>query len=145
MDWLGYKLSVAVGVGFIATAGVAAEFGVVMLLYLDAALQRYRIHDRLQSWDDLKQAVVEGTLLRLRPMAMTLTMVVGGLLPIMFGQGAGADVMKRIAAPMVGGMSTAALLALLVIPAVFALWQKRRLKLGGMPLQRDVISNANRS
>ena len=145
VDWLGYKLSVAVGVGFIATAGVAAEFGVVMLLYLDAALERRKIHERLNTWDDLKQTVIEGTLLRLRPMAMTLTMVVGGLLPIMFSEGAGADVMKRIAAPMVGGMLTAALLALLVIPAVYALWQRRRLGLGAGPATRDVLSNANRS
>ncbi len=130
VDWLGYKLSVAVGVGFIATAGVASEFGVVMLLYLDSTVARRKIHGTLNTWEDVKDAVVEGTLLRLRPMAMTLTMVVGGLLPIMFSDGAGADVMKRIAAPMVGGMITAALLALLVIPAVYALWQKRRLGSG---------------
>ena len=128
IDWLGYKLSVAVAVGFIATAGVAAEFGVVMLLYLDAALTRRKEHDALKTWEDLKQTVIEGTLLRLRPMAMTLTMVVGGLLPIMYSSGAGADVMKRIAAPMVGGMLTAALLALLVIPAVYAIWQKHLLR-----------------
>ncbi|MHB1604713.1 MAG: efflux RND transporter permease subunit, partial [Acidithiobacillus ferrooxidans] len=127
--WLGYKLSVAVAVGFIALAGVAAEFGVVMLLYLDQALIRRQVRGALQSWHDLQLAVIEGTMLRLRPLAMTLTLVVGGLLPIMFSHGAGADVMKRIAAPMVGGMFSAALLALLVIPALYALWQKRRLGL----------------
>ena len=127
--WLGYKLSVAVAVGFIALAGVAAEFGVVMLLYLDQALIRHQAHNTLQSWHDLQLAVIEGTMLRLRPLAMTFTLVVGGLLPIMFSHGAGADVMKRIAAPMVGGMFSAALLALLVIPALYALWQKRRLGL----------------
>ncbi|MHB0889023.1 efflux RND transporter permease subunit [Acidithiobacillus sp.] len=127
--WLGYKLSVAVAVGFIALAGVAAEFGVVMLLYLDQALSRHQASNRLQSWHDLQLAVIEGTMLRLRPLAMTFTLVVGGLLPIMFSHGAGADVMKRIAAPMVGGMFSAALLALLVIPALYALWQKRRLGL----------------
>ncbi|WP_437556708.1 efflux RND transporter permease subunit [Acidithiobacillus sulfuriphilus] len=127
--WLGYKLSVAVAVGFIALAGVAAEFGVVMLLYLDQALIRHQASNRLQSWHDLQLAVIEGTMLRLRPLAMTFTLVVGGLLPIMFSHGAGADVMKRIAAPMVGGMFSAALLALLVIPALYALWQKRRLGL----------------
>ena len=130
---LGYKLSVAVGVGFIATAGVASEFGVVMLLYLDMALEHRQGRGELNNWEDLKQAIAEGTLLRLRPMAMTLTMVVGGLLPIMFSEGAGADVMKRIAAPMVGGMLTASPLALLVIPAVYALWQKRRLGSGTKP------------
>ena len=127
--WLDYKLSVAVAVGFIALAGVAAEFGVVMLLYLDQALIRRQARDALQNWHDLRLAVIEGTMLRLRPLAMTLTLVVGGLLPIMFSHGAGADVMKRIAAPMVGGMFSAALLALLVIPALYALWQKRRLGL----------------
>ncbi|MHB1580636.1 MAG: efflux RND transporter permease subunit, partial [Acidithiobacillus sp.] len=127
--WLNYKLSVAVAVGFIALAGVAAEFGVVMLLYLDQALLRRQARDALRSWHDLRLAVIEGTMLRLRPLAMTLTLVVGGLLPIMFSHGAGADVMKRIAAPMVGGMFSAALLALLVIPALYALWQKRRLGL----------------
>ncbi|WP_409409088.1 CusA/CzcA family heavy metal efflux RND transporter [Acidithiobacillus ferriphilus] len=127
--WLGYKLSVAVAVGFIALAGVAAEFGVVMLLYLDQALIRRQARGALQTWHDLRLAVIEGTMLRLRPLAMTLTLVVGGLLPIMFSHGAGADVMKRIAAPMVGGMFSAALLALLVIPALYALWQKRRLGL----------------
>ncbi|CDQ11673.1 Copper efflux system, membrane component (plasmid) [Acidithiobacillus ferrivorans] len=127
--WLGYKLSVAVDVGFIALAGVAAEFGIVMILYLDQALLRRQARDALQTWHDLRLAVIEGTMLRLRPLAMTLTLVVGGLLPIMFSHGAGADVMKRIAAPMVGGMFSAALLALLVIPALYALWQKRRLGL----------------
>ncbi|MBU2723478.1 efflux RND transporter permease subunit, partial [Acidithiobacillus ferridurans] len=106
--WLGYKLSVAVAVGFIALAGVAVEFGVVMLLYLDQALLRRQARDTLQSWHDLQLAVIEGTMLRLRPLAMTFTLVVGGLLPIMFSHGAGADVMKRIAAPMVGGMFSAA-------------------------------------
>ncbi|WP_297392072.1 efflux RND transporter permease subunit, partial [Acidiferrobacter sp.] len=125
--WLGYKLSVAVAVGFIAQAGVAAEFGVVMLLYLDQALARHRARDALKTWHDLRLAVMEGTMLRLRPLAMTLTLVVGGLLPIMFSHGAGADVMKRIAAPIVGGMFSAALLALLVVPALYALWQRRRL------------------
>ncbi|MDA8258134.1 MAG: efflux RND transporter permease subunit, partial [Betaproteobacteria bacterium] len=82
-----------------------------------------------RDWRELKLAITEGTLLRLRPMNMTFAIVIGGLLPIMFSHGTGADVMKRIAAPMVGGMFTAGLLALLVIPAVYALWQKRRLGL----------------
>ena len=127
--WLGYKFSVAVAVGFIAQAGVATEFGVVMLVYLDQALSRHRARDALKTWHDLRLAVIEGTMLRLRPLAMTLTLVVGGLLPIMFSRGAGADVMKRIAAPIVGGMFSAAILALLVIPALYVLWQRRRLGL----------------
>ncbi len=126
---LGYKLSVAVAVGFIAQAGVAAEFGVVMLLYLDQALERHQMSGALKTWHDLQRAVIEGTMLRLRPLTMTMTLVVGGLLPIMFSDGAGADVMKRIAAPIVGGMFSTALLALLVIPALYTLWQRRRLGL----------------
>ncbi|MHB8549285.1 MAG: efflux RND transporter permease subunit, partial [Thermoplasmataceae archaeon] len=127
--WLGYKLSVGAAVGFIALAGVTAEFGVVMLLYLDQALKRRQAQGALQSRADLHQAIIEGTMLRLRPLAMTFTLVVGGLLPVMFSHRAGADVMKRIAAPMVGGMFSAALLALVVVPAVYALWQRRRLGL----------------
>ncbi|MBU2801963.1 efflux RND transporter permease subunit [Acidithiobacillus caldus] len=126
---LHYKLSVAVVVGFIALAGVAAEFGVVMLLYLDAAVYRRRARNALENWHDLQLAVVEGSMLRLRPLVMTLTLVVVGLLPIMFSHGTGADMMRRIAAPVVGGMFSAALLALLVIPALYALWQRRRWKL----------------
>ncbi len=127
--WLGYKLSVGVAVGFIALAGVTAEFGVVMLLYLDQALNRRQAQGTLQSRADLQQAIIEGTMLRLRPLAMTFTLVVGGLLPVLFSHGAGADMMKRIAAPMVGGMFSAALLALVVVPAVYTLWQRRRLGL----------------
>ncbi|MHB1586350.1 MAG: efflux RND transporter permease subunit [Acidiferrobacteraceae bacterium] len=124
---LGYKLSVAVAVGFIALAGVASEFGVVMLLYLDQSVERRRSEGHLRSSEDLHQAIIEGTLLRLRPMVMTFAAVVGGLLPIMFSHGAGADVMQRIAAPMVGGMVSAALLSLVVIPALYWLWQRRML------------------
>ncbi|WP_215843612.1 CusA/CzcA family heavy metal efflux RND transporter [Acidithiobacillus montserratensis] len=126
---LHYKISVAVVVGFIALAGVAVEFGVVMLLYLDQSLQRRRARDALQNWHDLQLAIVEGSMLRLRPLVMTFTLVVGGLLPIMLSDGSGADIMKRIAAPMIGGMLSATLLALLVIPALYALWQRWRLKL----------------
>lgn len=125
---LHYKLSVAVVVGFIALAGVAVEFGVVMLLYLDQALQRRRARDALQNWHDLQLAIMEGSMLRLRPLAMTFTLVVVGLLPIMLSEGTGADMMKRIAAPIIGGMLSATLLALLVIPALYALWQRRRLR-----------------
>ncbi|UTV80057.1 CusA/CzcA family heavy metal efflux RND transporter [Acidithiobacillus sp. YTS05] len=125
---LHYKLSVAVVVGLIALSGVATEFGVVMLLYLDEAVYRRRTRNALQNWHDLQLAVVEGSMLRLRPLAMTFTLVVVGLLPIMLSHGTGADMMKRIAAPVIGGMFSAALLALLVIPALYALWQKRRWK-----------------
>ncbi|MHB1832343.1 MAG: efflux RND transporter permease subunit [Acidiferrobacteraceae bacterium] len=124
---LHYKLSVAVAVGFIALAGVASEFGVVMLLYLDQSVECWRSTGRLRTVEDLEQAIIEGTLLRLRPMVMTFATVVGGLLPIMFSRGVGADVMKRIAAPMVGGMISAAALSLVVIPVLYGLWQRSRL------------------
>ena len=126
---LGYNLSVAVAVGFIALAGVAAEFGVVMIVYLDNALKRYTEEGRLSSVSDLKAAIMEGAVLRVRPKAMTVAVVVAGLLPIMLSAGSGSEVMKRIAAPMVGGMITAPLLSLFVIPVIYLLWKQRALKL----------------
>ncbi|MDA8419650.1 MAG: CusA/CzcA family heavy metal efflux RND transporter [Pseudomonadota bacterium] len=125
---LGYKLSLAVAVGFIAAAGVAAEFGVVLLLYLNQALTRRREEGRLRTWEDVRDAVIEGTTRRLRPINMTAMVVVAGLLPIFVSKGAGADVMKRIAAPFMGAMITAPALSLLVIPVVYALWQWRTLR-----------------
>ena len=124
--WLGYILSVAVGVGFIALAGVAAEFGVVMLLYIDKAVEESR-QLSCQSVDRvvLRQAVVQGALMRVRPKMMTVAVIVAGLLPVMFSDGAGSEAMKRIAAPLVGGMLTAPLLSLFVIPALYWSWQGR--------------------
>jgi len=125
---LGYELSVAVGVGFIALAGVAVEIGVIMLVYLNQAIRR-RIASaaaggRDLSRDDLEQAIVEGAVLRIRPVMMTVAATIGGLLPIMFGSGTGSEVMRRIAAPMVGGMVSATVLTLIVIPASFLLWRR---------------------
>jgi Cu(I)/Ag(I) efflux system membrane protein CusA/SilA len=122
---LGYHLSVATGVGFIALAGVAAEFGVVMLLYLKHALQ-----DRVRAGLAIDRAVVldavrEGAVLRVRPKAMTVAVILAGLLPIVWGSGTGAEVMSRIAAPMLGGMVTAPLLSLFVVPAAFVLMRSR--------------------
>jgi len=125
---LGYELSVAVAVGFIALAGVAAEFGVIMLIYLDSALKRYREDGRLNSEAELKQAIEEGAVLRVRPKAMTVAVIIAGLLPIMLSHGTGSEVMQRIAAPMVGGMITAPLLSLFVVPAIYLLWKRRSLK-----------------
>jgi Cu(I)/Ag(I) efflux system membrane protein CusA/SilA len=122
---LGYNLSVAVAVGFIALAGVAAEFGVVMLLYLDNAIENLRRAGRLNNRHDLHQAIIQGALLRIRPKMMTVSVIVAGLLPVMFSEGAGAEVMKRIAAPLVGGMLTAPLLSLIVIPVLYSWWQGR--------------------
>ena len=118
---LGYQLSVAVGVGFIALAGVAVEIGVVMLVYLNQAIRRREIATE----EDVQEAVIEGALLCIRPVIMTVAATIGGLLPIMFGSGTGSEVMRRIAAPMVGGMISATILTLAVIPALFLLWRRR--------------------
>ena len=126
--WLaGYNTSVAVWVGFIALAGVAAETGVVMLLYLDEAWKERRATDRLHTEADLIAAVREGAVDRLRPKVMTVATVILGLAPILWSHGTGADVMKRIAAPMVGGMVTSTVLTLVVIPALYLLWRRRSL------------------
>jgi Cu(I)/Ag(I) efflux system membrane protein CusA/SilA len=121
---LGYNLSVAVAVGFIALAGVAAEFGVVMLVYLDNALKHREAEGRLRNIRDLKDGIEEGAVLRIRPKAMTVATIFAGLLPIMLLGGVGSEVMQPIAAPMVGGMITAPLLSLFVLPALYLLWRK---------------------
>jgi Cu(I)/Ag(I) efflux system membrane protein CusA/SilA len=120
---LGFNWSVATGVGFIALAGVTAETGVIMLLYLDQAWTARRQANGVSA-RDLYEAIVEGAVLRLRPKMMTVTTVVVGLLPIFWGHGAGSTVMRRIAAPMVGGMVSATVLTLVVIPVVYSLWQE---------------------
>jgi copper/silver efflux system protein len=128
---LDYNLSVAVAIGFIALAGVAAETGVVMLTFLNQSYHRYAseadAHGRDMTRADLVNAVIDGALLRLRPKVMTFCAIVGGLLPIMYSNGAGNEVLRRIAAPMVGGMLTAAVLTLLIVPAVYLLWRQRGL------------------
>ena len=122
---LGHNLSVASAVGFIALAGVAAEFGVIMLLYLKQAWQA-RLEKGRDSEEDLLDAIREGAVLRVRPKAMTVAVIVAGLLPLFWGGGTGSEVMQRIAAPMVGGMISAPLLSMLVVPAVYLLIQRRR-------------------
>jgi Cu(I)/Ag(I) efflux system membrane protein CusA/SilA len=124
---LGYNWSVAVAIGFIALSGVAAETGVVMLIYLDNAWKAKQQRDQQASSRDLYDAIVEGAVERLRPKIMTVTAIMAGLLPILWGNGAGASVMKRIAAPMVGGMVSSTILTLAVIPAVYALVHEREL------------------
>jgi Cu(I)/Ag(I) efflux system membrane protein CusA/SilA len=121
---LGYNWSVAVAVGFIALAGVAAETGVVMLIYLDHAWNERLSRSGHPTLPDLYAAVVEGAVERVRPKMMTVTAIMAGLLPILWGDGAGASVMKRVAAPMVGGMISSAVLTLVVIPAVYSLWKE---------------------
>ncbi len=128
---LNYNLSVAVAVGFIALAGVAAETGVVMLIYLDhawaAVRQKSALAGRPPTATDLYAAVMEGAVERVRPKMMTVVAIMAGLLPIMWSTGAGSEVMRRIAAPMVGGMISSTILTLLVIPAIYALIEERRL------------------
>jgi Cu(I)/Ag(I) efflux system membrane protein CusA/SilA len=125
---LDYNLSVAVGVGAIALAGVAAEIGVIMLTYLDNAYNDRKYNDKMKNLEDLKQAIFEGSAQRIRPIFMTVCAITGGLLPIMWGTGTGATVMKRIAAPMVGGMVSATILSLVVIPVIYYLWKSREVK-----------------
>jgi copper/silver efflux system protein len=134
MWWLNYQLSVAVAVGFIALAGVAAETGVIMLIYLDHAWAEIRARraaeGRLPCAADLYQAVMEGAVHRVRPKMMTVVAIMAGLLPIMWSSGTGAEVMSRIAAPMVGGMISSTVLTLAVIPALYALVKEWRLRKG---------------
>jgi Cu(I)/Ag(I) efflux system membrane protein CusA/SilA len=124
--FLGYELSVAVAVGFIALAGVAAEFGVVMMVYLDEAVKRHRP----ATYPELRTAVVEGAVQRVRPKAMTAAVIFAGLMPIMFGSGTGSEVMRRIAAPLVGGMMTAPLVSMLLIPVLYLWWKGRGMHRG---------------
>ncbi len=133
--WLHYDLSVAVGVGFIALAGVSVEIGVVMLVYLNQAFRRHQqlalAEKRPMNRDNLRTAIIEGALLRVRPIMMTVAAIIAGLLPIMLGHGTGSEVMRRIAAPMVGGMLSATVLTLMVIPATYLLWRQRALRRQG--------------
>ena len=130
---LDYNLSVAVWVGIIALAGVDAETGVIMLLYLEHAYEKWRSEGRMRSIRDLHEAIIEGAVKRIRPKVMTIMAILMGLLPIMWSHGAGADVMKRIAAPMIGGVLSSFLLELLVYPAIFDIWR-------GWKLRRDVAA-----
>lgn len=118
---LDYNLSVAVGVGFIALAGVAVEIGVLMLVYMNQSVKKLGVNART---DELRHAIIEGALLRVRPIMMTVTAIIAGLIPIMLATGTGAEVMQRIATPMVGGMISATVLTLLLLPAIFYQYQK---------------------
>ncbi|MFQ5570492.1 MAG: efflux RND transporter permease subunit [Rhodothermales bacterium] len=132
-----YDLSVAVGVGFIALAGVAAEIGVIMLTYLDHAYQDKLMRGEMRSLEDLKEAVFKGTAQRIRPIFMTVTAIIAGLVPIMWGHGTGSQVMKRIAAPMVGGMISTTVLCLLMLPTIYFLWKSREVKRMAQELENE--------
>lgn len=125
---LDYNMSIAVWVGIIALAGLDAETGVIMLLYLDLAYEKWKREGRLNNKKDLRDAIMYGAVKRIRPKIMTVSVILAGLIPIMFSTGTGSDIMKRIAAPMIGGVITSAILELLIYPSIYMLWKERRLK-----------------
>ena len=135
--WEGFNLSVATTVGFIALAGVAAEFGVVMLLYLKHGIEAHMTPGNPVTGSQIEDGIRDGAVLRVRPKAMTVAVLIAGLLPIFWGQGTGSEIMSRIAAPMVGGMITAPLLSLFIIPAAYRLMRLRQARSGGSRAQRS--------
>ena len=128
LSFLGYHMSTAVWVGVIALAGLDAETGIVMLLYLDLAYNKWKGEGRIKTLTDIRDSVMEGAVKRIRPKIMTVSVILAGLVPIMFSTGTGADVMKRIAAPMVGGVVTSTILELIIYPAIYVIWKERELK-----------------
>jgi Cu(I)/Ag(I) efflux system membrane protein CusA/SilA len=120
---LGYNMSVAVGVGFIALAGLATETGIVMLVYLDEVFKRKKSDNQMKTAEDLHDSIVEGAVDRVRPKIMTVATTLIGLLPVMYGSGAGSQIMKRIAAPMVGGLVSSTIMTLIIIPVIYDLWK----------------------
>ncbi|WP_262032615.1 efflux RND transporter permease subunit, partial [Microvirga sp. Mcv34] len=140
MWWLGFNMSVAVAVGFIALAGVAAETGVIMLIYLDHAMKEVQAaraaQGRAFTREDLYEAIMVGAVERVRPKMMTVVAIMAGLIPILWSTGTGSEIMQRIAVPMIGGMVSSTVLTLVVIPAIYALVKGR-----GLPRQQDTISS----
>ena len=128
----GYNMSVAVWIGVIALAGLDAETGVVMLLYLDLAYDEWIRKGLMRGADDLRDAIYHGAVKRVRPKAMTAAVIIAGLVPILWSQGAGADVMKRIATPMIGGVVTSLIMELVVYPAIYFVWRSRRISTGSL-------------
>jgi copper/silver efflux system protein len=136
---LGYNMSIGVWIGLIALMGVDAETGVFMLLYLDLAYEQRKRENRMSTWEDLQEAIVTGAAKRIRPKFMTVATMVAGLVPILWSMGAGADAMKRIATPMVGGIFTSFALELLVYPALYAVWKSRELMLKEIVLDEEAL------
>ena len=128
MYLLDYNLSIAAAVGFIALGGVAVEIGVVMLVYLNQAVASHSADGRSGNEAELTAAIIDGAALRVRPIAMTVAVIIAGLLPVMWGIGSGSEIMRRIAAPMIGGMITAPLLSMFVVPVVYLLIRRRGLR-----------------
>jgi Cu(I)/Ag(I) efflux system membrane protein CusA/SilA len=146
MWWLGFNFSVAVAVGFIALAGVAAETGVIMLIYLDSAMKELHAQRLAEGKPfgraDLHEAIMRGAVERVRPKMMTVVAIMAGLLPIMWSTGAGSEVMQRIAVPMIGGMVSSTVLTLIVIPAVYALIKGWGLSRSSLAMPDSVPSSA---
>ena len=141
LDFMDYNLSTAVWVGLIAVAGVAAETGIVMVVYLDEAFLRYMREGRIEKPEDVDAAVVEGASARVRPLVMTVATTVLGLLPLLWESGVGADVSARTAAPVVGGLWSCMLLTLLVLPAAYAMWRRHQVRVGAsVSAPRDVAA-----
>jgi Cu(I)/Ag(I) efflux system membrane protein CusA/SilA len=128
LHFLDYNLSIAVWVGMIALAGLDAETGVVMLLYLDLAYEEWERKGKMRSREDLKEAIMYGAVKRIRPKLMTVGVILAGLIPVMFSSGAGSDIMKRIAAPMIGGVVTSEILELTIYPAIYLIWKGRKFR-----------------
>jgi len=139
--WLGYPLSAPVWVGLLSVAGLAMQTGVVMVVYIDEAFYRRLAEGRLHGREDIIAAHAEGTVRRLRPKIMTITTMGAGLLPLLWADGAGAGIMRRVAAPMVGGLLTSAFLTLEVLPVVYTIWRDRQLRRArrrGVPIEELV-------
>ena len=130
---LGYNMSVAVGVGFIALAGLSTETGIVMLVYLDEVFKRKKEENRMKTAADLNASIVEGAVERVRPLIMTVATTLIGLLPVMYGSGAGSQIMKRIAAPMVGGLISSTIMTLIIIPVFYDIWKTREINSKNKP------------
>jgi Cu(I)/Ag(I) efflux system membrane protein CusA/SilA len=124
---LDYNFSAAVWVGIIALAGVAAATGVVMIVYLDEAFHRYKSEGRMNNMEDLFASITDGAVQRVRPKVMTVMCILMGLMPLMWAHGSGAEVMRRIAAPMIGGVITSTILTLEIVPAIYSFWRQRQL------------------
>ena len=142
---LGYPLSAPVWVGLLSVVGLAMQTGVVMVVYIDEAFHRRVREGRLRTRDDIVAAHAEGTVQRLRPKIMTITTMAASLLPLLWADGAGADIMRRVAAPMLGGLLTSAFLTLEVLPVLYTIWRSRQLRLAyrlGVPLETITKSNA---
>jgi Cu(I)/Ag(I) efflux system membrane protein CusA/SilA len=132
LAFMGYNLSTAVWVGLIAVAGVAGETGIVMVVYLDEAFERFVSEGRMNTADDVNAAVLEGASARVRPLIMTVATTVLGLMPLLWDDGVGADISARTAAPVVGGLFSCMILTLLVLPAAYTLWRRRQLRQHGV-------------